>query len=419
MHGVDLDVLGVPVRVEGAGPRFAEAARDLLGPSRPPKATLTARSTREGWEIRDGRGMLVSAIGSDHSLAEHLVGVLNRIGLDHDVERLHLHSALVDIGGAGILLCGPSGAGKTTIAAGLVERGCRYLTDETVPISAGSATIEAYPKPLTLKGWSLARFAPWRKPDVGREVVPASTFGEVIAATIPSHIVFPRYEATALTSVKRLAPSDAIERLVDEALDIARYGPEALHLLAGLVGRTSCWSMDFGSLNDGVIAVEQIALESPTPTPRNAMWHSRSTLSVVIGAKELRLDAPALALRSFPKQPTSAAAEPDIISSGGSSADRQRNQDLQVATAIDRLHSQGHSIILAHGLLAGELAGSEPPVLISDAPAALLRELKVVGAHWDPGLVDGSGRSIIRIHHLLAESDVTRIGRRWFPVLNA
>ncbi len=89
--------------------------------------------------------------GPDHSLAEHLVGVLNRTGLDHDVERLHLHSALVDIGGAGIL-CGPSGAGKTTIAAGLVERGCRYLTDETVPISAGSATIETYPKPLTLKG---------------------------------------------------------------------------------------------------------------------------------------------------------------------------------------------------------------------------------------------------------------------------
>ncbi len=113
--------------------------------------------------------------------------------------------------------------------------------------------------------------------------------------------------------------------------------------------------MDFGSLNDGVIAVEQIALESPTPTPRNAMWHSFDSVGRDWGER-----TPA-GCSSTPRSPVSQTLS--IGSSragyhffGGSSADRQRNQDLQVATAIDRLHSQGHSIILAHGLLAGELA---------------------------------------------------------------
>lgn len=47
---------------------------------------------------------------------------------------LLLHAAAIDIGGRALVLCGPSGAGKTTLTLALVARGLRLLTEEVVLI---------------------------------------------------------------------------------------------------------------------------------------------------------------------------------------------------------------------------------------------------------------------------------------------
>ena len=48
-----------------------------------------------------------------------------------------IHGALVDVGGVGVLLLGPSGVGKSECALELVSRGHRLVADDVVEFEAG------------------------------------------------------------------------------------------------------------------------------------------------------------------------------------------------------------------------------------------------------------------------------------------
>src|SRR5579872_239295 len=53
---------------------------------------------------------------------------VNRAVVDATCEHLLLHAGAVVTRGAGVLIPGAPGAGKSTLVAGLVQRGCGYLT---------------------------------------------------------------------------------------------------------------------------------------------------------------------------------------------------------------------------------------------------------------------------------------------------
>ena len=46
-----------------------------------------------------------------------------------------IHGALVDVGGVGVLLLGPSGVGKSECALELVSRGYRLVADDVVELT--------------------------------------------------------------------------------------------------------------------------------------------------------------------------------------------------------------------------------------------------------------------------------------------
>ena len=59
--------------------------------------------------------------------------------------------------GAGAIISGPSGAGKTTFTAALVRAGFGYLTDEALAIDPVTGLLQPYPKALAIKrgSWEL------------------------------------------------------------------------------------------------------------------------------------------------------------------------------------------------------------------------------------------------------------------------
>jgi hypothetical protein len=77
-----------------------------------------------------------------------------------DAGAVIFHAACVDVGGAGVMICGPRGAGKTTMAAALLRSaGAALLANDRVlalpggrlvavplPVPAGRGTIEAFPE---------------------------------------------------------------------------------------------------------------------------------------------------------------------------------------------------------------------------------------------------------------------------------
>jgi hypothetical protein len=61
-----------------------------------------------------------------------------------------LHAAAVESDGEAILLAGPPAAGKSTLAAAVIARGCRLLTDDVAALTEGKS-VRVNPGPATLR----------------------------------------------------------------------------------------------------------------------------------------------------------------------------------------------------------------------------------------------------------------------------
>ncbi len=67
-----------------------------------------------------------------------------------------LHAAALEVNGRALVLCGASGAGKTTLTLALAARGHRLLTEEVVWIDA-HGTVRGLPRPLHIPAESPQR----------------------------------------------------------------------------------------------------------------------------------------------------------------------------------------------------------------------------------------------------------------------
>ena len=75
----------------------------------------------------------------------------------HQRGQIVLHASAVRVAGKAILFCGASGAGKSTIAAALAQRGYPLVTDDVCAITGiGGATPMVHPDGRQLKLWAQA-----------------------------------------------------------------------------------------------------------------------------------------------------------------------------------------------------------------------------------------------------------------------
>jgi hypothetical protein len=74
-----------------------------------------------------------------------------------------VHATAVAIGGAGVLLCGPSGSGKSDLALRLIDRGAILVADDVVNLRLADGHLHAYPEPalrglLEVRGVGIIEF---------------------------------------------------------------------------------------------------------------------------------------------------------------------------------------------------------------------------------------------------------------------
>ena len=73
----------------------------------------------------------------------------------HQRNILPLHGSAIDIGGKGIIFAGPSGVGKSTIAAGFQKKGYQLLADDVCAVTALNGAVPCIiPGFPTLKLWA-------------------------------------------------------------------------------------------------------------------------------------------------------------------------------------------------------------------------------------------------------------------------
>ena len=109
------------------------------------------------FEIVEGREIRVTPIG-DCPVAEIAIFVIGTILgiLLHQRSQIVLHASAVLVGGKAVLFCGPSAAGKSTMAAALDQRGYPVVSDDVCALSFGGGRPYAHSDGRRLKLWEEA-----------------------------------------------------------------------------------------------------------------------------------------------------------------------------------------------------------------------------------------------------------------------
>jgi hypothetical protein len=195
---------------------------------------------------------------SEHLALVYLLWQLNRAVVAESDRYLLLHSAAAEFGGSALLLPAPMNSGKTTLVAGLVNRGFGYLTDEAAAIDPASLDVDPFPKPLSIElgSWEAlesirpqldARFA--RFAGDQWHVVPDAIRPGAAARACPARLVVsPRFEPAATTTIARMSKAEGVLLLAENAFNFASHKGEGLHTLAAVVRECDCYRLTFGSL---------------------------------------------------------------------------------------------------------------------------------------------------------------------------
>jgi hypothetical protein len=202
-----------------------------------------------------------------------LISAVNRQVVEDSDHTLILHAAAADRDGRALLLPAPAGSGKTTLVAGLLDRGFAYLSDEAVAID-GNRIVEAYPKPLTIRkgSWDVLRhlepggsagLSPYFEQQWH---VPPQDLAPVVLRSTIAVMVFAKYDVTARTRVKQLSPADAVGLLVPctFASDADRLSPEQLGGLARTSTAIPAYSLRWSDLQDACdVVISLLELGDP------------------------------------------------------------------------------------------------------------------------------------------------------------
>lgn len=148
---------GSAVAIETDGPAADEVVRFLFDdPTEAPRAEPAvtfgvAPADVPGTFRLTCSGEVLNQQDTPGAIAAHLACEAARHIAERSAGGTLFHAGVVAWKGAGVVLPGISGAGKTTLCAHLVEAGFDYLSDELAFVPLGEGTVDGFGRPLSLK----------------------------------------------------------------------------------------------------------------------------------------------------------------------------------------------------------------------------------------------------------------------------
>jgi hypothetical protein len=203
---------------------------------------------------------------------------LNTLVSTTATDRLHLHaSGAADRAGRVVAFPAEMNSGKSTLVAGLVQRGLHYVTDETVAIDPDSLTVAPYPKAIGLDPGSwpvLADLEPELPHDEAsmaatKWYVDPSQVGSIAGPGPLSLVIFPTYDPARPTELVALSPTQAATRLAECAFNLDRLGQRGLDTLVAIATTTPAFALSVHDLASACATVEDVMrqLDDPDPSP--------------------------------------------------------------------------------------------------------------------------------------------------------
>jgi hypothetical protein len=260
-------------RIRTPLPRLAAVVDDLLSPFRSEDVngarayTLTQRQS-DGLFALWLDGQCLDETATAGGLVHSLLWEVHKQAVASAREVLALHAGAVAWRGAGVVLPGTTGSGKTTLVTGLIKAGFSYLSDEAALIEPQTGWLHPFPKSLTLRPESLRllpelteKLAPelaWTtrlRYHLSADAVRADALG---GPCIVRYVITPTYTPG---SQVRLVPVSRAQTLVDlsrNAFNLHLFGRVGVAVLADVVRGAECFHMQVGDLESAVDAVKTL-----------------------------------------------------------------------------------------------------------------------------------------------------------------
>lgn len=199
---------------------------------------------------------------------------LNWCVYSHANQYLIFHAAVVAKAGRAVILPGEPGTGKSTLCAGLVNRGWRLLSDELTLISLDDVGVIPLPRPISLKNASIEVMRCFSPEAVIGPVTHDTTKGSVAhmkppvdsiersgEPAVPAWIIFPKYVPKASAQLEQETRGRAFMRIARNSFNYSTLGVSGFKTLTQLIDRCDCYDFSYGSLDEAVAIFD--SLEPP------------------------------------------------------------------------------------------------------------------------------------------------------------
>lgn len=206
-----------PAAARLMGILFVDVAADRCAV---PCSTLTVRRDEVGGFRLDRDDTQIYQDASPGGLAAVLLGETIHDLVAHCHDGLALHAAALSRDGAGVLLPGQSGSGKSSLAAWLTRQGLNYLTDELVFVPDRTERLEPFTRPISVKPTGVSAIR--ELVDLERHgdevvggglaiMVPHRLLNGIHVAETPALrvIIFPRYRAGTTPGLEALSKAES------------------------------------------------------------------------------------------------------------------------------------------------------------------------------------------------------------------
>lgn len=224
---------------------IATSADAVVGP--PVLHVALARLGASGAEVRDSMGRCERG-SLDHAIHHARKSITTAFAEAH-VGLVWLHAAAVARGDRAVVIAGPAGAGKSSLAAGLVTRDWLLVADDAVAIDV--AHHHALPLPFNPE----VRVTPrgdqdWRAFLAQRKALIAVDAARVRSAPAAiDAVVFPTYErGLRAPHVAPLDPVSAAKGLIEQALPGRAGHGRAIAALLGLARHVPCYCLRYADV---------------------------------------------------------------------------------------------------------------------------------------------------------------------------
>jgi hypothetical protein len=247
------------------------------GPARRPRRVISVQEIGSGrYSISGDTGQRA---GDDLSLTELFDALLEQVVhslIDKLDSAVALHAASIGWGGKCILIPGPTGAGKTSLAGWFVANNFEFLTDELVVLPGTGSMTFSFPRPLLAKLEAEEPIAILARSGRSQTVRTAANVMVCRDSQSPSGeqqrhaglIIFPHFVSGSELKIESVSPAMTGLKLMECNLNARNLADHGLRTLAAFARETPALTLTYGSyeqLDDVADTLAKFVLETGIP----------------------------------------------------------------------------------------------------------------------------------------------------------